>query len=79
MTRIAVIGDNRPENETHRATSAALAAVQAEWIATDEVDLAELQEFDGVFVAPGSPYRSMDGALSAIQFARERGVPLVGT
>jgi CTP synthase (UTP-ammonia lyase) len=32
-----------------------------------------------VWIAPASPYRSMDGALRAIRYARERGVPLVGT
>lgn len=40
---------------------------------------ARLAVFDGVWIAPGSPYRSMEGALGAIRYARERGVPLVGT
>jgi len=34
---------------------------------------------DGIWIAPASPYRSMDGALTAIRYARERGVPLVAT
>ncbi len=35
--------------------------------------------FQGLLVAPGSPYESMEGALAAIRVARSRGVPLLGT
>jgi CTP synthase (UTP-ammonia lyase) len=52
------------------------------WLPTDgiEDDLAgRLASFDGLWIAPASPYRSMEGALGAIRYARERGVPLVGT
>ncbi len=38
-----------------------------------------LAAYDGLWIAPASPYRSMEGALGAIRYARERGVPLVGT
>jgi CTP synthase (UTP-ammonia lyase) len=38
-----------------------------------------LAGYAGLFIAPASPYRSMAGALAAIRFARERGVPLVAT
>jgi len=38
-----------------------------------------LAGYDGLFISPGSPYVSMEGALEAIRYARERGVPLVGT
>lgn len=38
-----------------------------------------LAPYDGVWIAPASPYRSMGGALAAVRYARERGVPLVGT
>ena len=34
---------------------------------------------DALLIAPGSPYRNMDGALSAITYARTRDVPLLGT
>src|SRR5690606_34825706 len=33
----------------------------------------------GVWCVPGSPYRSMDGALGAIRWTREHGVPFLGT
>jgi len=50
-------------------------------VATDVLaaDPDRLARLDGVWLAPGSPYRSLDGALLAIRHARERGVPLVGT
>jgi CTP synthase (UTP-ammonia lyase) len=81
---IAIVGDFDPANETHRATDDALGHVSDpldfEWVATDEVGDGEwVESRSGVFVAPASPYRSMEGALTAIRQARERGVPLVGT
>ena len=79
MTRIAIVGEYRADNETHRATSVALASADTAWVTTDELDVERLRGFDGVFVAPGSPYRDECAALAAIRHARERGVPLVGT
>lgn len=79
--RIAVVGDYQPENETHTATDAALGHVGLafEWLATDGLDAERAVSYDGVWIAPASPYRDMDAALEAIRLARERGVPLVGT
>ena len=80
---IGVVGDYNPANETHTMLDASLAhaGAEGEWISTDAVLSAdELEErFAGIWVAPASPYRSMDGALGAVTAARERGVPLVGT
>jgi CTP synthase (UTP-ammonia lyase) len=79
---IGVIGDFDASNETHRATSAELeaAGATATWVPTLAVGAAaRLGDFDGLLISPGSPYVDMDGALSAIRFARERGMPLVGT
>lgn len=82
--RIAVVGDFDPKKSTHVLTNAALDHVGLgfEWVGTDairEPAEASLAPFDGLWIAPGSPYRSMNGALAAIRHARERGVPLVGT
>lgn len=82
--RIGVVGDLNPQNPTHRATNQALGhlGLRFEWVATDSVGdepAARLAGYAGLWIAPASPYRSMDGALAAIRFARERGVPLVGT
>ena len=81
---VGVVGDFDPRNRTHLATNAALAHVNLafEWVPTDAVgdDVAAwLAGYAGLWIAPASPYRSMEGALRAIRHARERGVPLVGT
>ena len=81
---IAVVGDFNPNNPTHRFTNAALqhVALAFDWVPTDAIGTepeATLARYDGLWIAPASPYRSMEGALSAIRYARERGVPLVGT
>jgi CTP synthase (UTP-ammonia lyase) len=88
---IAIIGDYDPAFAPHRATNAALdhAAgtlgldLKSVWLPTPSLEapdaLASLAAFAGLWVAPGSPYRSMTGALRAIRFARESGLPLLGT
>ncbi len=84
---IAVVGDYGAERPTHRATQQALEhavspPLQFEWVATEaiaEMDEADLASFAGLLIAPGSPYRSMEGALKAIRIAREHDVPLLGT
>jgi CTP synthase (UTP-ammonia lyase) len=86
--RVAIVGDFDPSYISHRETGAALEdsgrrleiAVEYEWVATDAAGRAGvLAGFDGLWAAPGTPYRSLEGALAAICFARERGVPLFGT
>jgi CTP synthase (UTP-ammonia lyase) len=83
--RIGVIGDYDAANETHRFTDEGIAlaarelgvTAAVEWLATDGGH--DLAAFDGLVCAPGSPYRSMAGALAAIRYARENDVPLLGT
>jgi CTP synthase (UTP-ammonia lyase) len=83
MTSIAIVGERLPDFPPHVATDDAIAhsaaalgvQVRAEWVATDE----ELPAVDAVWCAPGSPYRSLDGALAALRWGRERGVPTLGT
>ena len=82
--RIGVVGDFQVENVTHRFTNAALEhlGLAFDWVPTESVGAgpeARLAVYDGLWIAPASPYRSMDGALQAIRYARERGVPLVAT
>lgn len=86
MALIGIVGDRNPAYPTHRLTESALAhlpgALPFAWIPTE--DLANeagsrLDEYAGLLIAPGSPYRSMTGALAAIRHARERKVPLLGT
>jgi CTP synthase (UTP-ammonia lyase) len=81
---IAVVGDFNPANPTHRFTNAALnhVGLDFEWVSTEAVGddaTGRFADKDGLWIAPSSPYRSMGGALEAIRYARERGVPLIGT
>jgi CTP synthase (UTP-ammonia lyase) len=80
---IGVVGDFKPGNQTHETLNTALrdAGAQAEWIPTDGVPPTDglTERYSGLWIAPASPYRDMEGALAAIRSARERGVPLVGT
>jgi ribosomal protein S18 acetylase RimI-like enzyme len=87
--RIALVGDYDAEAVAHRAIPVALEMAGAaagmgvvhEWVATTSVDPSgpDLDRYDGVWCVPASPYRSTEGALAAIRFARERGVPFLGT
>ena len=81
--RVAVVGDLDPRKPSHRFTSDALdhIGLAFDWVATEDVGdpASSLARFDGFWISPASPYRSMEGALAAIRHARERGVPLVGT
>lgn len=85
---IGVVGDRADAITAHRALPIALdlaaqaegVTVRHEWIATDAIgDARRLSSFDALWCVPGSPYRSMDGALLAIRHAREHGVPFLGT
>jgi len=89
--RIAVIGDFDPTRFSHWATEAALlhaaqlaeTQLELDWIGTERVarDGTErcLDGYDGIWGSPGSPYRSSDGMLAGIRWARERRVPYLGT
>lgn len=89
MPRIALIGDFSAEVVAHQAIPRALElAVKAtgvaatwEWIGTESLtDVPhQLAGFAGIWCVPASPYRSMDGALAAIRFARETKRPFLGT
>ena len=81
--KIAIVGDYRAHNETHRAVTDGLTAVGAEieWVRSNEVDhrAERLAGYEGLVAAPGSPYASMEGVLAAIRHARECGLPFTGT
>lgn len=86
--RIGLIGDHDAAVPAHQAIPRALALaadamglpVVAEWVPTVEVDdESRVAAFDGIWCVPASPYRSMDGALRAIRFAREHRRPFLGT
>ena len=91
MLKVAIIGEYDAKRSSHRATDEALGhSVQAlgldlrtEWVATEGLEESDgkrlLESFDAFFIAPGGPFKSMEGSLEAIRFAREIGRPLIGT
>ncbi len=88
---VGIIGDYNPAMRSHIATGDALrhaaaalsVSVEPTWLPTDTFvgeDIgAALQRYDAFWCSPGSPYKSMDGALAAIRYAREQGRPFIGT
>ena len=84
---VALVGDRSLHVRAHARVPTLLEvlrrqddlALDAYWIATDEVADTRLDGFDGIWLTPGSPYRSMSGALRAVRAARESGIPFLGT
>jgi len=86
--QIALVGDHDPGVTAHQAIPQALALaaaalrqpVEPHWVPTDGIgDTRALAHFDALWCVPASPYRSMEGALAAIRFAREAPRPFLGT
>jgi CTP synthase (UTP-ammonia lyase) len=91
IVRIGILGDFNPEFRSHHATNDSLQhaaavlnlAVASQWIPTPSLCEPRarkmLESFDGLWASPGSPYKSFDGMLKGIEFARERDWPFLGT
>jgi CTP synthase (UTP-ammonia lyase) len=89
--KVGIIGDYNPDLSFHRATNEALehaakglsVTVDFQWLPTQSLEnpseLKNLERFHALWCSPGSPYKSMDGALQGIRFAREAGRPFIGT
>jgi CTP synthase (UTP-ammonia lyase) len=89
--RIGILGDFNADFRSHQATNDALQhaahklniTVESEWLPTPSLlaPTAEktLESFDGLWASPGSPYKSFDGMLKGIEFARRRDWPFLGT
>ena len=89
--QIGIFGEYDPTSPTLPAIEKSLQhaagelkiAVEAQWLPTDSLlDPAldeKLEAFDGLWAAPGSPYKSFDGMLRGIEFARRRDWPFLGT
>lgn len=88
---IAIIGDYDVGKPSHPATNEAInhaakylsAKVDVTWLPTESLmtpeGLRNLEEFDGIWAGPGSPYVSQEGAIRGIQSAREMNRPFTGT
>lgn len=89
LVKIGIIGDYNG-CPSHLATNEAIShsarslSIQADavWVPTEGLEqntFAKLDDFDALWCAPGSPYKSMNGAVAGIQFAREHDYPFIGT
>jgi CTP synthase (UTP-ammonia lyase) len=89
-TRIALVGDFNAEILAHRAINASFALAnetgqtqfEPQWLGTETIvpgEKDELANVCGIWCVPGSPYRNPEGAFWAIQTARTRALPFLGT
>lgn len=91
MLRIGLIGDYDSSVKAHIAIPRALAlaasalgtSITPEWLPTPDLATAALDAalapYAALWSVPATPYASMEGALAAIRYARERSVPFLGT
>jgi CTP synthase (UTP-ammonia lyase) len=89
--RIGLVGDFNPKEPAHFMMNDSLGhtaeslgiPVHYEWVGTETITKenaeARLENFHGIWAAPASPYRSFDGMLAGIEFARTRNRPYLGT
>ena len=85
--RIALVGDRSPNVRAHTLIPGIVDALGERdqlpldpyWISTEDAAEGSLGKFDGVWLLPGSPYRSEKGAVAAVRVAREGGIPFLGT
>ena len=82
-----LLGEYDPAFAPHAATEAALrhsslalsGHLVSRWVSTADVDESLLARASGIWVTPGSPYRSLERTLAAIRYAREHDLPCLGT
>jgi CTP synthase (UTP-ammonia lyase) len=84
---IALLGEYTPTFPPHSLTDAAIKHVQdrlnvnikADWVSTEDIGPNLFEQYSGLWIAPGSPYKNMDKTLWAIRYARENKIPCFGT
>jgi CTP synthase (UTP-ammonia lyase) len=84
---IALIGEYTPTFPPHVSTNAAIEhsrkmlgeEIVADWVSTEHIDQQLLRRYSGIWVAPGSPYKSMEKTLQAIRYARGNNILCFGT
>ena len=89
--QVGIVGDFNPDFQSHHATNASLQhaasklglPVESKWVPTTSLLSPNadgvLAGFEGLWASPGSPYKSMEGMLRAIEFARKGDWPFVAT
>ncbi len=85
--RIAIVGDRSANVRAHARIPLLVEALLRRdsialdpyWVSTSDAATCDLTGFDGIWLAPGSPYASFEGALAAARAARENNIPYLGT
>ncbi|WP_067461035.1 hypothetical protein [Actinomadura macra] len=81
--RLALVGDRGNHNEpAHPKIERLLSSeeIDAAWVPTTDVhDQSPLEGFGAVWLVPGAPYKNQRGVHIAVRYARETGLPFLGT
>lgn len=88
MHKIAILGDFNTNYKTHHALNDSILQcagylnqpIQGDWIDTDHFDAPAVfnDAYEGLWVAPGCPYKDMENVLDTIRYARTEGIPTLG-
>ena len=86
-TAIALVGDfsesviaHQAINQTFELLTATDIPAKGTWIGTDTITSAQdLSGYNGIWLVPGSPYKSLAGALTAVHHARTQAIPYFGS
>ena len=87
--KIAILGDFNPIYSTHHALNDSTRQIQKrlqkeiqfDWISTDVFSTQVAFKnglYQGLWIAPGSPYKDMQNVLNAITYARQNNIPTLG-
>lgn len=86
---LAILGDYDPGVVAHQGIEASLKLLRDDdpmlawrWCHSSSLTgdpVEQLAEFSGIWVVPASPYRNPDGIFRAIEYARRKKVPFLGT
>ena len=87
IATLALVGDRSPAVRAHTRIPGLIDVLAARdglvldpyWIPSQDAADTALERFDGIWIVPGSPYRSADGAIGAARVARDHGIPFLGT
>ncbi|EJL72677.1 glutamine amidotransferase-related protein [Chryseobacterium populi] len=88
IPKIAILGDFNPVHATHHALNDSIRDVkkllnkeiQFDWIGTDIFNeiVFEKQNYTGLWIAPGSPYKDFENVLKVIEYTRKNNIPTFG-
>lgn len=89
IDRIAILGDFNPIYSTHHFLNDSTRQIQKflnreiqfDWVSTDFFDtkiVFEKNNYKGLWIAPGSPYRDMYNVINSIKYTRENNIPTFG-